>query len=86
LAQFSGFQQDKSAVQKEQHNEFIYNLSIVPASDTTECLTCLTSAKDLFILEMPFLEQKRKIKLKKDASKITCFESCQNGRICLTGT
>lgn len=66
--------------------EFIYNMAVVPTSDTTEVLTYLTSTKELFILELPFLEIKRKIKLKKDSYKISCFESCQNGRICLTGT
>ncbi len=61
-------------------------MAVIPTSDTTETLTYLTSTKELFILELPFLEQKRKIKLKKDTYKISCFESCQNGRICLTGT
>ncbi len=61
-------------------------MAVIPTSDTTETLTYLTSTKELYILELPFLEQKRKIKLKKDTYKISCFESCQNGRICLTGT
>jgi len=61
-------------------------MAVLPTSNTTERLTYLTSSKDLFILELPFLEQKRKIKLKKDTLKISCFESCQNGRISLTGT
>lgn len=48
-------------------------MAVLPTSNTTERLTFLTSSKDIFILDLPFLEQKRKIKLKKDAFKISCF-------------
>lgn len=61
-------------------------MTVLPTSNTTERLTYLTSSKDIYILELPFLEQKRKIKLKKDSYKISCFESCHNGKIALTGT
>jgi hypothetical protein len=40
----------------------------------------------MFIEEMPLLKLKRKIKLKKDEFKISCFECCSNSKIAIAGT
>lgn len=53
---------------------FIYNMSVLQATDHCEYLTYLNALREIFILELPELKTKKKIRLKKDEYKISCFE------------
>jgi hypothetical protein len=46
----------------------------------------LNAQRELFIWELPYLHLKRKVKVKRDEYRISCFETCQNGKIAINGT
>jgi hypothetical protein len=76
--QFLDCIQDKSG--------FIYNLSVLKSTDSTECLVYLNAQRELFVWELPFLQLRRKVKVKRDEYRISCFEACLNSKIAICGT
>ena len=46
----------------------------------------MNSHRELYVWSLPYLQLKRKMKLKKDEFRISCFESCQNSKIGVAGT
>lgn len=40
----------------------------------------------MYIWGLPFLKLKRKIKVSKDDSRLSCFEVCANSKIAVAGT
>lgn len=46
----------------------------------------LNSHRELFIWELPFLQLRRKVKVKRDDFRISCFETCLSGKIAINGT
>jgi hypothetical protein len=46
----------------------------------------MNAQKELSVWELPFLKLKQKIRIRKDYSKLSCFESSSNGKILITGT
>jgi hypothetical protein len=50
-------------------------MSVVKASDFSEALVYLNSQREVLIEELPELNRKKKIRLKKDEYKVSCFHA-----------
>jgi hypothetical protein len=46
----------------------------------------LNAQREMFIWELPFLSLKRKCKVKRDDSKISCFQASPCGKLGVSGT
>jgi hypothetical protein len=46
----------------------------------------LNAQRELFIWELPFLKLKKKVKVKRDESRISCFQICSNSKMAVAGT
>ena len=56
---------------------FIYSMGVVDGSDKMENLVYLNRNREVMIEELPELRRKKRIRLKKDEFKISCFESSE---------
>jgi hypothetical protein len=43
----------------------------------------LNAHRELFVWELPFLHLRRKVKVKRDEYRVSCFEACRNGKIAI---
>ena len=41
-------------------------MSILPATDSTECLVYLNGLRELYVWELPYLRLRRKVRVKRD--------------------
>lgn len=49
-------------------------MEVLKGTDHAESLAYLNAQREVYLLELPELRLKKKIRLKKDESRISCFE------------